>query len=123
MNLGTMGPNLDPRVTLNLLDLLDNPVALSFIIYTAFSGFLALPPSVIAHLGLPRLGDHQVVLADGSTIKRTYYEARVEWNGRVRTCRAAELDTDPLVGINFFWGHRITMDVVVGGPVTIEPIP
>ena len=123
MTLGSIGPSLEARLTLSLLDFLGSPVALSFIIDTAFSGFLALPPSVIAHLSLPRIGDHQVVLADGSTITRTYYEARVEWAGRIRTCRAVELDGDPLIGINFFWGQRITMDIVVGGPVTIEPIP
>ena len=63
------------------------------------------------------------MLADGSTITQEYYEARVEWQGNIRTVRAVEMGTEPLVGINFLWGHRVTVDVVVGGDVTIEPLP
>jgi predicted aspartyl protease len=120
---GTVGACLEARITLNLLDAMDSAVALSVTIDTAFSGFLALPPSVIAHLGLPSLGVHPVILVDGSTIARTNYEARVEWKETVRTVRVIEMDGDPLVGINFLWGQRLTIDIIVGGPVTIEPIP
>ncbi len=120
---GTIGPALEPRITLNLLDAFDNPVTLGMIIDTAFSGFLVLPPAVITHLGLPSLGAQQIVMVDGSTITRANFEARVEWNGIIRTVRAVEMDGDPLIGINFLWRQRITLDVVVGGPVTVEPIP
>ena len=120
---GAVGSRLEARITLTLLDAADSPMSLGVVIDTAFSGFLALPSAVIAHLALPSLGRHDVVLADGSTITQEYYEARVEWQGSIRTVRAVEMGTEPLVGINFLWGHRLTIDVVVGGDVTIESLP
>jgi predicted aspartyl protease len=120
---GAVGPSLESRITLTLLDAADSPVTLGLVIDSAFSGFLALPTAVVTHLVLPSLGRHDVVLADGSTITRNNYEARVEWQGTIRTVRAVEMGTEPLVGINFLWGHRLTIDVVVGGDVTIEPLP
>lgn len=47
------------------------------------------------------------------------------WSGRERfgATRAVEMVTNPLVGINFLWGHRLIIDIVVGGDVTVEPIP
>ena len=78
---------------------------------------------MITHLGLPFFGNFQVALADGRQSYYPCYLARVEWQGVIRTVRAYEMGTNPLVGINFLWGHRLTIDVVVGGDVTIAPLP
>jgi clan AA aspartic protease len=120
---GAVGSRLEARITLTFLDAAGSPVTLGVVIDTAFSGFLALPSAVIAHLAVPSLGRHDVVLADGSTITQEYYEARVEWQGTIRTVRAVDMGTEPLVGINFLWAQRITIDVIVGGDVTVEPLP
>jgi predicted aspartyl protease len=120
---GAVGVHLEARFSLTFLDAADNPLLLDVEIDTGFGGLIALPPDVIAHLALPFIANYDVELADGSKITRPNYEARVEWQGTVRTVRAIEMGTVPLVGINFFWGHRITIDVRIGGDVTITPIP
>lgn len=120
---GGVNPRLEPQFTITLLDPADNPFPLVVVLDTGFAGLLALPPAVTTHLALPVLGNMPIELADGSTVYRPWYEAGVEWQGGVRTVRAVEMATIPLVGINFLWGHRVTIDVVVGGDVTIQPIP
>lgn len=119
---GAVGPRLDPRIALTFLDAADSPLVLDVEIDTAFGGFIALPPDVIAVLSPVYLGPLPVALADGSQAQFPCYLARVEWQGSVRTVRAYEMGTNPLVGINFLWGHRLTIDVVVGGIVTVEPL-
>lgn len=120
---GGVSARLEPRIALTFLDSADSPLVLDVEIDTAFAGFIALPTDVIALLGLPFFSNFQVALADGSQSYYPCFLARVEWQGSVRTVRAYEMRTNPLVGINFLWGHRLTIDVVVGGDVTIEPLP
>jgi len=123
MILGGVGPRLEPRIPLTFLDSADSPLTIDAAIDTGFAGFLALPSSLIAHLNLPHMGDYPIELADGNQILCPCYEARVQWFGTVRTVRAYELGLNLIVGINFLWRLRLSIDVHVGGPVTIEPIP
>jgi predicted aspartyl protease len=120
---GGVSPRLEPKVALTFLDLVDAPLTLDLTIDTGFAGFLALTADVITHLALPLIGEFPVELADGTESFRPCYEARVQWQNSVRTVRAFDLGPDLLVGINFFWGQRIAIDVIVGGAVTIGPIP
>ena len=34
-----------------------------------------------------------------------------------------DADGGPLVGMSLLYGSRVTLDVVDGGPITIEPLP
>jgi predicted aspartyl protease len=120
---GAVGARLEPRFTLTFLDSADNPLLLDVEIDTGFAGLMALPTDLITHLALPFVGDFPVELADGSSTTRPCYQARVEWKGTVRSIRAMDMGTTPLVGVNFLWGHRVKIDVVVGGDVTVEPLP
>jgi predicted aspartyl protease len=119
---GAVSQRLEPRISLTFLDAADTPLHLDVEIDTAFAGFIALPPDVIAHLGLPPAGVFAITLADGRPVNTSCYFARVEWQGSIRTVRAYEMGTNPLLGINFLWGHRLTIDVKVGGDVTVEPL-
>jgi clan AA aspartic protease len=120
---GGVGPDLDPRFTLVCLDAAVSPLSIDVAIDTGFVGFVALPTDLILQLNLPLITNIRVELADGSEIIRQCFEARVDWNGTVRTVRAFDLGPDPLAGINFLWGHRLTIDIKVGGDVTVEPLP
>jgi len=120
---GGVGPRLDPRIPLTFLDSAGSPLIIDATIDTGFAGFLAMSRSLIAHLTLSYMGDYPLELADGTEVLCPCYEARVEWFGKVRTVRAYELGPDLLVGINFLWGKRLKIDVIVGGIVTVEPIP
>jgi clan AA aspartic protease len=120
---GGVNARLEPVLSLTLLDPADSPLLIDAAIDTGFSGYLALPPLVIVQLALPRLGPGTLTMADASSIPCTYYEARVEWEGAIRTVQAIELNGDPLIGIRLLLGHRLTIDAVLGGDVTIEPLP
>jgi clan AA aspartic protease len=105
------------------LDAADSPLAIDLSIDTGFAGFLALPRALIVQLNLPLLAEIDLELADGSLIARPCYEARVIWQGQVRAVRAFDLGREAIVGINFLWGHRLTIDIKVGGDVTVDPLP
>lgn len=120
---GAMNAAFEPALSLVLLDPADSPLLIDAAIDTGFSGFLALPPALVVQLALPQSQFGRLVMADGSSVRCVYYEARVEWDGAIRTVQAAELPGTPLVGMQFLRNHRVTFDAVRGGDVTVEPIP
>lgn len=52
---------------------------------------------------------------------QSIYAASVLWLGEQRSVRVFEMGDKPLVGMRMLAGSRVTMDVIDGGPVTIEP--
>ncbi len=92
------------------------------VIDTGFNGFLTLPPALTALLGLPFWINEQAILADGQAVLLPVYRAKVLWNGVTRDVLAMVTGDDPLIGMALLDGHRLTIDAVDGGPVTIEPI-
>ena len=93
------------------------------IIDTGFTGFLTLPPALIASLGLAWRGLEQVGLGDGSPQLFDVYAATVIWNGQARTVEIDAADTDPLVGMGLIYGYELRIQVINGGTVTIEVLP
>jgi predicted aspartyl protease len=120
---GAVNALLDPSVTLSLLDIADSPLRLDAAIDSGFSGFLALPTAVLVTLGHPAVAGGVIQMADGSWVPGNYYYVRLEWDGSVRTVQAIEIAGNALLGMKFLWGYRVTFDAVVGGEVTISPIP
>jgi len=93
------------------------------VVDTGFTGFLTLPPSLIAALGLPWRGFGEAVLGDGSLHTFDVYRATVNWDGQERTIEVDAADTEPLVGMGLIYGHELRIAAVDGGPVTIGPLP
>lgn len=92
------------------------------VIGTGFNGSLSLPPILIVNLDLPFRRRGRAVLADGSETVFDIYEATVVWDGQPRRVSVDEADTDPLVGIGLLYGHKMTIEVTIGGTVTIESL-
>jgi hypothetical protein len=78
---------------------------------------------IIATLGLPFAAPAQARLADGSVVRMRFYQATVLWHGQPRPILVLEASGDPLVGMSLLYGSRVTLDVMDGGPVTIEKLP
>lgn len=97
-------------------------LVLNVVIDTGFTETLAVPPKVVAQLGLPLVDAAAMDLADGSRVVVNVYEAVVEWHGQQRLIPAYEIDGGALVGMSLLRGSRMAMDVVDGGPVTIVPL-
>lgn len=92
------------------------------VVDTGFNGFLALPNSVVGTLGLPYHSHTTAILGDGSSVTLRRHEATVDWEGQDREVLVLEADGGPLVGMSLLYGSRMTLDVVDGGLVNIEPM-
>jgi len=123
MIIGRVSATLEPKISLMILDSTDSPLLLDVLIDTGFTGFLALRSDLVEHLGLQRIAKVPVELADGSEVSLHYHFVRIEWRGVVRTVRAIEMDTDPVIGTQLLWGNQLTIDMIVDGVVTVTPLP
>ncbi len=92
------------------------------VIDTGFTGFMTLPPSLVAQLGLVFMGTSEATLADGNEVTFDAYEATVLWEGQPRDILIDEADTTPLVGMLLLDRHNLNIDVENGGRVLIEAI-
>ena len=95
---------------------------LEVVIDTGFNGQLALPEETILSLGLTLRRSRRVTPAIGGTrIVASGYVA-VRWDSTLRRARVIHAGTEPLIGMEFLSNHRITIDAVPNGPVTITPL-
>lgn len=92
------------------------------VIDTGFTGFMTLPPSLVAQLGLVFMGTSEATLADGSEVTFDAYDVTVLWEGQPRDVLIDEADTTPLVGMLLLDRHNLNIDVENGGRVLIEAI-
>ena len=90
------------------------------VIDTGFTGFLTLPPSLVAEMGLVFQGTSEATLADGSGVSFDAYDATVLWEDQPRVVLIDEADTTPLVGMLLLNGHNLNIDVKSGGRVLIQ---
>lgn len=102
---------------------LGEALEIAAIIDTGFSGWLSLPTSTIAQLGLPFRRRGRAFLADGSETIFDIYEGVVIWNGQPQRTPIDEADTEPLIGMQMLAGYELTIEVVVGGQVIIKLLP
>jgi hypothetical protein len=59
-------------------------------------------------------------LADGSLRSFDVYQAKVMWDGRVRSVYLDEFDATPLVGMALMRGYELKMQVRSRGSVTLK---
>lgn len=90
------------------------------VVDTGFTGWLTLPPTVIAELGLNWRNFGRGVLADGSISEFDVYQARVIWDGRVRSVLVDEFAATPLVGMALLRSCELQIQVRARGKVTIK---
>jgi len=93
------------------------------VIDTGFNGFLTLPHTRVAALHLPYHSGALATLGDGSTVALRKYEATLLWEGQERDILVLESAGGSLAGMSLLYGSRVTLDIVDGGPVTIEALP
>ena len=90
------------------------------VVDTGFTGFVTLPPSLVAELGLVFMGTSEATLADGSEVSFDAYDVTVLWEGQPRDVLIDEADTTPLVGMLLLDSHNLNIDVEDGGRVVIQ---
>lgn len=93
------------------------------VIDTGYTGWLTLPPLVVAALQLRWQTSGRGVLADGSVSVFDVYQARVLWDGRSRSVLVDEFAATPLVGMSLLRGYEFNMRVQSRGKVSIQRLP
>jgi clan AA aspartic protease len=80
---------------------------------TGFNGFLVLPQSWVASLGLPLESTGRAVLADGSQIDVKSYLGQLDWFGDTMLIDIiASEGIDGLMGVGLLMGHKLEIDYV-----------
>jgi clan AA aspartic protease len=120
---GSVNANLEAIIPLMILDSQGRWVSLDAVVDTGFTANLLLPPADIQALGIPFVGQQQAVLADGSTGLFDVHAATINWDGQVRNVLLLASHSSPLVGTRLLQGHKLQVEVKVGGAVTIEALP
>jgi clan AA aspartic protease len=98
-------------------------IELTIVLDTGFSGFLALPDTLIQELGLAFSGTTVGLLANGTRTVMAVYEGTIFWDGRVRDIEVLETDGPSLIGMGLLYGHLLAVECVDGGKVLITPLP
>lgn len=86
---------------------------------TGFTGFLTMPADVIRRLQLKFAGFGSAQLADGSASTFRRFEASVRFGMAIVDVLVLESKGGPLLGMSMLKGHRLTIDVVQGGAVSV----
>lgn len=89
---------------------------------TGFNGYLTLPKATVNSLALQPAGSRIATLGDGNTVILDVYLAVVIWNDQEREVLALQAEGGALVGMSLLYGNRVTITVLDGGEITIEPI-
>jgi len=92
------------------------------VIDTGFSGFLTLPPDIIATLGFSWEGRDLATLGDGTFCTFEVYIGLVIWDGQYREIYINESETVPLIGMQLLRGYDLRIQAIEGGLVTIEAL-
>ena len=93
------------------------------VVDTGYTGWLTLPPDVIASLNLSWQTFGRGILADGSVSAFDVYQAKIVWDGRLRRVFVDEFASTPLVGMALLRGYEYKMQVRARGKVTIKRLP
>ena len=122
MTSGRVTSSKKPLVRLTFLDHSGNSHLIPLVLDTGFTGNVLLPERYVNRLGLSTGITTQGHLANGEFLEIPTGYATLVWQGGRRRVRILQLGTEPLLGMEFLWNHRITIDAVPNGPVTITPI-
>jgi clan AA aspartic protease len=120
MIIGTVNADLQPIIRLEVVARDGTRQEVEGMVDTGFNGWLTLPPSVIATLGLTWVQRGRAVLADGSSVLYNTYEGVIEWDGMGRTVLLDEAAGIPLIGMSLIQGYELNLLASPGGSVTIR---
>lgn len=92
------------------------------VVDTGYTGWLTLPPDVVAALGLSWRERGGAILADGNQALFDVYNATVVWDGQPITIPIDEVDSDSLVGMSLMYGYELLMPILDGATFTLGRI-
>ena len=111
-----------PIVRLTILDSAGIRRIVPVIIDTGFTGQLALPPRYVNRLGLVVDDAIEGRPVTGEFMSIPAGDAVVIWQSQQRGVKFLQVDSEPLLGMQFLWNYHIGIDALTGGPVTVTPL-
>jgi clan AA aspartic protease len=100
----------------------DRVLEIDALIDTGFSGFLSLPPDMIASLGLLPHGKTLGTLADGTKSFFPVYRAIISWHGQPRATFVNAIESHPLLGMGALYESELFMRIIDGGEVVVQDL-
>lgn len=119
---GVVNSAYEAAITLTLRSPTGQTREIDAVIDTGYTGFLTLPPELVAELEFPFASTAWATLADGSEVDFDVYYAIVLWDGEARTIEADEAGATPLIGMALLAAHSLYLEVAHGGPVAINAL-
>ena len=113
----------EPLIRLTIRGFRGRQQEIEAVVDSGYTGWLTLPSTAIAALKLRWRTFGRGILADGSVRAFDVYQAKVVWDGRVRSVFVDEFDAAPLVGMAMLRGYEYKMQVRARGRVTIKGLP
>ncbi|MBW4449985.1 MAG: clan AA aspartic protease [Spirirestis rafaelensis WJT71-NPBG6] len=119
---GIVNGDFEPIIPLSIYSVTGQIYTQDVIVDTGFNGWLSLPPSIIAELGLIWKRRGRAILGDGSECIFNVYEAVVLWDGAILTIPIDEADSEPLIGMSLMEGYQLTVQAIEGGRVELNKL-
>ncbi len=94
----------------------------SAVVDTGFSEFLMLPTELLLSLGAEVIDEARVTLGDGSVALLDVYVVEIRWSDEWQSIRTLASEGDALLGMKLLEGCDLTVRVVPGGEVRVEPV-
>ena len=116
---GVVNASLEAVVSLAVQGPTGHTREIEAVIDTGFSGFLTLPPPLVAELELAFDGIGWAFLADGTEARFDVHSVTMLWDGGRRHVYVYAADATPLVGMRLLHRHNLSIDVEDGGRVAI----
>ena len=117
---GFVNANFEAVVTIPLLGPAGQTREVAAVVDTGFNGYLTLPPTLVAELGLSVVGDGEATLADGREVAFDVYAVTVVWDGQPRYVETAAVGIDALLGMMLLDRHSLFVEVADGGRVVLQ---
>ena len=119
--IGFVSPSLQPLVHLRLR--VEGAVhEIEAVIDTGFTGFLTLPPNLIAELKIARLSEVVMKVADGSEVSLRTFRVETFLDDVWSDTEVIETENTPLLGMSFLENHQLTIEVRDGGAVSVQTL-
>ena len=117
---GVVNAAREAVVTLHLQEPEGRTRDIEAVVDTGYSGFLTLPTTLVAELGLPFAYMGQAFLANDAQVDFDVHYATVLCDGQPRDIEADATGSTPLVGMLLLDRHSLNIEVVDGGRVVIR---
>ncbi|MEH2117782.1 clan AA aspartic protease [Nostoc sp.] len=113
---------LQVRMSVILRSIEGSEIEVECVVDTGFEGFLTLPPTVVADLGLSYLASIRANLADNSHVLTNVHQVTLIWNSIEREIPVLAMGRRPLIGTALLEDYHLSIDFCEGGTVLVDEI-